>query len=84
MSKRIFQILDEMNVSDEKNKSETVAVSKYLLAADKIKQGGKITMGVDTTRFNQIANQMFSGSQDKIVLLLVIDRAEYEKIENQK
>lgn len=81
--KRVFQILDELNVADGENNTEHLAISNYLLAADKVKQGGKITMGVDEVRFNQVAEMMFSEKQDKIVWLLVIDRKEYDKIENQ-
>lgn len=85
MKKRVFQILDEMNVADGENNTEHVAISNSLIGADKVKQGGKITMGVDDKRFNQILHQMMGGVDNKkIVLLLVVDRKEYEIIENSQ
>lgn len=80
MSKRLFQILDEMNELDSANGSEFVAISNHLLAADKVKQGGKITMGVDEKRFNKIMSQCLGGKQTDIVILCTIDKAKYEEI----
>jgi len=77
----MFQVFDEINVADGENKTANLAVSNYLLNAVKCKEGGKITMGIDDTRFTQIINQMAAGTNEKIVLLLVVDRAEYDRVE---
>lgn len=44
--KRLFQVLDEMNVNDEANKTATCACCFDLVGANKVKQGGHVTMGV--------------------------------------
>lgn len=78
MTKRLFQILDEMNVKDGENNTQTVAISNTLVEAKSCKQGGLVTMGVDQLRLQQLA----LGGKNHIALLLVIDKNEYEKIKN--
>ncbi|HEX2683616.1 MAG TPA: hypothetical protein VHL77_06775 [Ferruginibacter sp.] len=46
MKKRMFQILDEMNVADGKNGTATLGLCPHLVSANTVKQGGHITMGV--------------------------------------
>lgn len=78
--KRLFQILDEMNVSDTTNKTTLVAVCPNLVSADygaKI-QGTKITMGVP-------GNVVFDIETNKTIpILLLIDKEEYDKILTQQ
>lgn len=78
MNKRLFQILDEMNIKDGENHTQTVAISNSLVEAKSCKQGGLITMGVDHLRLQQLALD----GENHIALLLVIDKKEYEKIKN--
>lgn len=78
MKKRLFQVLDEMNVSDTENGTKTVKISNYFISANMVKQGGKIEMGVDSETFQQIANGVF-GNPEVIVVLLAIDRKSYKE-----
>ena len=71
--KRLFQILDEMNLEDTEKGTRLVSISNTLISADKVKAGTKVAMGCD----NQVLSDIMS---DKCALLLiVIDRKEYEK-----
>ena len=75
--KRLFKILDEMNISDVENNTANVAVCPNLVGADysaKLK-GTKITMGTP-------GNIVFDLQTDKIIpVLLLVNRDEYERLE---
>ncbi len=77
MSKRLFQILDEMNMSDIENKTQMVSISNHLVEAKSCKAGGLITMGADHLRMQQLAL-----GQNHIALLVIVDKKEYEKFKN--
>jgi len=71
--KRLFQILDEMNVEDGEKGTRLVAVSPHLISAHKIKAGTKVTMGADDTVIQDIMN-------DRVIpILLLVDKKEYFK-----
>jgi hypothetical protein len=73
MKKRMFQIWDEMNLDDVKNNTRLVSISNILISADKVKQGAKISMGVDEQTFYDLMD-------DKIIPVLVfVDKKEYFK-----
>jgi hypothetical protein len=74
MSKRLFQILDEMNVADGENKTDNVAISNSVVSANKAKGGAHVVMGMPE---KYLYDLMQDGK--KIALLLVIDKAEYDK-----
>lgn len=80
MKKRLFQVLDELNVLDGENKTETVAISSSLVSANSCKQGGLVTMGVDAKRLQQIALD----GDNYFTMLIVIDKAAYEKQQNNE
>lgn len=44
--KRLFEVLDDMNVLDSENGTRLVEVSSNFIACKTIKQGGKFEMGV--------------------------------------
>lgn len=71
--KRLFQVLDEMNQADTENKTRTVAISNTMLRCKTVKAGGEITMGADNKSLVDLV------SDKAIAILVVIDRAEYEK-----
>lgn len=75
INKRLFQILDEMNVKDGENNTEHVAISNTLVSANSCKQGGLVTMGVDHKRLQQLA---LDGS-NYIAILLIVDKMEFKK-----
>lgn len=71
--KRLFQVLDEMNVMDTKNGTQLVALCNLFISADKVSQGAKISMGApESVLFDIIADKVFP-------LLLLVDKAEYKK-----
>lgn len=74
--KRLFQVLDEMNLADSENNTAFVAVCPNLVAADYGKniQGTKVTMGVP-------GNVVIDLQANKLIpVLLLINREEYDKI----
>lgn len=75
MKKRLFQILDEMNVADGENNTGHVAISNSLVSATTAKGGGHITMGVPAEYIHRLMVD-----ENCIPLLLVIDKKEYEKL----
>jgi len=72
-NKRMFQILDEMNLSDVENNTQLVKISNSLISADKVKQGAKISMGADVQSFFDLA------SDNYIPILVMVDKKEYFK-----
>ncbi|AVR47226.1 hypothetical protein C7S20_19305 [Christiangramia fulva] len=75
MSKRAFQILDEMNQYDTENGTQLVSISPHFVSGVKTKQGAHITMGTEESALHDIMN-------DKCMAVLVlIDKEEYQKRE---
>lgn len=79
MSKRLFQILDEMNVADEAGKTSFVGVNNAFVGAQKAKGGGHVTMGVPES----VIMDLFL-NKNKIPILLIIDKDEYDRIKNEE
>lgn len=77
MAKRLFQTLDEMNVADEKNKTVNVGVCPDLVRADKVKAGVHVTIGAPSDQLIPLMNG------EVIPILLLINKAEYDKISKQ-
>ncbi len=75
MSKRLFQVLDEMNVNDEANKTATCACCFDFVAANKVKAGGHVTMGVPA----EMIVKMLLGEVQPILILM--DKKEYHRLE---
>jgi hypothetical protein len=78
MKKRVFQILDEMNVNDEANKTATVGLCNQLVEAKTSKGGGHVTMGVPA----EVVQQLLFG--ERVAILLVLDKKEYDRIDQNK
>lgn len=74
MSKRLFEVLDEMNQNDIKNNSRKLAIGNTLIGAEKVKQGGKITIGVD----EQSVMEVIDGKS--VAILVVVDYEEYNRL----
>ncbi len=71
--KRLFEVLDEMNQEDAENGTRLVSVSYNFVAGDKVKQGAKITMGIELSGLMDIMS-------DKVIpALILIDKEEYFK-----
>lgn len=75
MKKRLFQILDEMNVADGENKTATCGLCPDIVRANTVKAGAEIVMGVPADMGQKI---MLDPKRYKAILL-VIDMDEYEK-----
>jgi len=71
--KRMFQILDEMNLDDVKNNTRLVSISNTLISADKIKQGSKISIGADEQALYDLITEKV------IPVLILVDKTEYFK-----
>jgi hypothetical protein len=77
MKKRMFQVLDEMNQDDTKNKTAMVAVSGHFISGDKTKQGAKISIGAEE-------GALFDIAADKVIpLLILVNKEEYFKRKNE-
>ena len=77
MKKRLFQILDEMNVADGENKTATCGVCPDLVRANTVKAGAEIVMGVPA----DVGQKIMTDPKRYRPVLLVIDMVEYEKRE---
>lgn len=73
--KRLFQILDEMNVADGDHNTKNLVISPNLVSAQTAKGGGHVTMGVDAETLHTLALE----PEKKIVILVVIDREVYNQ-----
>lgn len=73
--KNMFEVFKEMNEDDIKNHTSNIVASLNIARANKTKIGGEVTMYVDANSFNDIAF-----SENKLLVLLVVDRKEYERI----
>ncbi len=73
MTKRPFQIIDEMNQEDMKNGTRLVSISTSFISWNLVKQWAKIEMWIDAQWFHDIMN-------DKVIpMLVLIDRETYFK-----
>lgn len=78
MSKRLFQVFDEMNVNDEENKTATLGCCYHMVAAKTVKEGGTVTMGVPAEAITKI----LLGEYQPILILL--DKKEYERLNKKE
>ena len=73
MTKRPFQILDEMNQEDVEKWTQLVRISTSFIRWDLVKQWAKIEMWIDAQSFHDLMN-------DKVIPMLVfIDKETYFK-----
>lgn len=69
-----FQKLDILVKEDIETKSENVKATYGFLSAELVKQGGKLTIGVDTKAFEGIMND------EKLVATYIIDKKSFYSI----
>lgn len=72
----MFDVFKKMNEYDTENGASTLGVCNELVSANKVKNGGHVTIGVPES---VVMDLMFDG---KIVVLLVIDKEAYDKTLN--
>lgn len=75
MSKRMFQILDELNVADSENKTGSVIVCSDLVSANTAKGGGHVTIGVPAEIIARLATD-----NNARAILLIVDYKEYDRV----
>jgi DnaJ-class molecular chaperone len=71
--KRMFEVLDEMNLEDVKNGTRMVSISNTVVRAIKTKKGTEVTMGCDDQVLLDIMARKVS------LILVVVDEKEYFK-----
>lgn len=76
MSKRLFQVLDDMNINDDVNKTATCGCCFDMVSADTVKAGGVVKMGVPAEAITKI----FLGEYKPMLVLL--DMKEYERLKD--
>lgn len=77
MKKRLFQVLDEMNVNDEKNKTATCACCFDLVEAKTAKGGAHVIMGVPAEALHKLMLNEYKP------MLVLLDMKEYNRLEKQ-
>lgn len=74
--KRLFQILDDINVLDGERLTRKVAISNSFVSGQKVKAGATITIGADEQCLHDLMNNK------AIAILVVVDKEEYFKRAN--
>ena len=75
MNKRLFEILDEMNVADSEDNGARVAICPDMVSCDSgHKSGGRVTMGIP----HSLSIEALHGK--RIFVLLAIDMEEYKRL----
>jgi hypothetical protein len=77
MKKRLFQVLDEMNQNDEKNKTATCGCNFDLVEAKTAKGGGHVTIGVPA----EVIHHLWNGTHQPF--LIVLDKKVYHQLKDQ-
>ena len=78
-NKRLFEILDQMNIQDTENGTMNIQLCPNFVSADYSKKinGTKVTMGIP-------GNIVFDLETDKLIpVLLLVNREEYDKLQSE-
>jgi len=71
---------DLEKMSEMAKKDMDISLSTNVISADKVKQGGKITFGVDHDSFNKIISQMATGNTTHYVAMYVINKKQFDEL----
>lgn len=82
MAKRLFQVLDEMNVHDTEQGTQWITLHPDVMNAQLVQKGKgcKVTVGVPVERFSP--NDLYdisNGVGTKRVVLMIVDGKEFDK-----
>lgn len=77
MSKRLFQVIDEMNVNDGVNKTATCACCFDMVEAKTAKGGAHVIMGVPAEALHKLMLNEYKP------MLVLLDMKEYNRLEKQ-
>lgn len=69
--KRLFEILDDMNVHDTNHNTRLVSVSGNFVEGRKVSQGALVTMGVPYEELQGVLDNT------RMPVLLMVDKKEY-------
>lgn len=72
---------DALKIMSDRNLEIAAAVD--ILEVKKDKRGGKVTMGVDATRFGQLANSLASGDGKYVAILYVVNMEQFNQIKGE-
>lgn len=75
LKKRLFQVLDEMNVNDEANKTASCACCFDLVEAKTAKGGAHVVMGIPAEALHKIMLNEYKP------MLVLLDMKEYNRLE---
>lgn len=73
LKKSLFSVLDEMNLEDCEKGTSLVKISITFISADKVKQGGRVVMGVDEQALMDLV------LDEVIPVLILVNKNEYFK-----
>lgn len=73
MKKRMFQVFDEMNLDDTANGTSKLKLSNTLISANKVKQGGSLSFGVDEATLMDII------ADNVVAVVVIVDKEDYFK-----
>jgi len=79
MKKRMFQILDELNLLDEQGGSENVGVYNQVVSVNQYTNHGHVTIGVSP----QTAQELALNTKNKRAILIIVDMDAYNKIDTE-
>lgn len=77
---RLFEILDKLNQLDADNGTANVGICNEVVSVDKKGNNGYVKIGVP----GNVAQELVLDSGKKALMLLIVDRAEFEKIKQGK
>lgn len=72
----MFEILDQLNLIDEKTGSVNVGICNEVVAVNKNGHNGTVTIGVP----GEIAQELALGMTNKRVILVIVDMDAYNQI----
>ena len=75
MKKRLFQILDEMNIDDAANNTANVALCPDIESADLTKKGGIVRVGIPREAFDRLFMQ-----KGYDAMLMIYNIGEYKRL----
>lgn len=77
MQKSVFQILESIVKEDIKNNTRSISLSTNLIGVSKFKNSTKVQMRTDVSTYDILTDK-------KIPILILVDKDEYLKTQNQK
>lgn len=74
-----FEVMDQMVKANKDIKATTTITEMQM-----VKQGGKITFGIDKDTYHKVAKSFALGTREYLVIAYVIDRAQFEELRDNE